>query len=178
MRRILALVLAPGALSIAISGCSSGMSSTVHPSSPAGRKPSPLFTLPNLRGGPAVSLAAHRGQPVILNFWAEWCDPCRGEMSVIAHCAATHPDIPVVGIDYQDDPGLAIAFAKSEGANYTLANDSRGTVTESDGAVAIPITVIVDALAVVDGGADAAGWVWPGEKGGPRWSHDDHELNP
>jgi hypothetical protein len=48
MRHILALVLALGALSIAISGCSSGMSSTVHPSSPAGRKPLPLFTLPNL----------------------------------------------------------------------------------------------------------------------------------
>jgi thiol-disulfide isomerase/thioredoxin len=145
MHRVRAASIAICLSAFVLAGCSAGMSSAVRPAPPAARKAAPLFTLPNLRGGPSVSLAAYRGRPVILNFWAEWCDPCRTEMPVLAQFAAGHPELPVIGIDESDDPGLGLQFAQLTGATYALANDSEGTVGYSYGAVALPITVVVDA---------------------------------
>jgi len=47
---------------------------------------------------PAVSAAALRGQPLLLNFWASWCAPCVRELPLIARFAAAHPDWQVLGL--------------------------------------------------------------------------------
>ena len=60
----------------------------------------PAFSLPGLEGGRAVTLAAYRGTPVIVNFFASWCPDCRQELAAVAAVAkGATGHVAVVGID-------------------------------------------------------------------------------
>jgi len=122
------------------------MSSSTQPTiTPTGGKPAPLFTVPNLYGGTAVSLAAYRGHPVVVNFWASWCGPCRSEMPALERFSAAHPGVTVLGIATLDQDGASRAFAKSVGATYTMGTNGDGTLLAKYGGLAMPTTAIVDA---------------------------------
>lgn len=56
----------------------------------------PLFSVTDLRGQ-SIDLAALHGTPVVLNFWASWCGPCKKEIPEFAKFAAENPDVMVVG---------------------------------------------------------------------------------
>src|SRR5438045_101382 len=58
----------------------------------------PAFELPAL-DGPKTSLATYRGKPLVVNFWATWCEPCKQEMPALQAEAVSHPDLVVLGID-------------------------------------------------------------------------------
>ena len=67
----------------------------------------PDFTLQTLDGA-RVSLSDYRGQPVVLNFWASWCNPCRDEFPLFRDELASHPGkFTVLGVDYKDIPSDA-----------------------------------------------------------------------
>lgn len=65
----------------------------------------PNFTLPQLQGD-AITLVDLRGQPVVLNFWATWCAPCRIEM----------PELQTVYQEYQDEELVILAINREEDA--------------------------------------------------------------
>jgi cytochrome c biogenesis protein CcmG/thiol:disulfide interchange protein DsbE len=67
--------------------------------------PAPEFSL-NTLVGQRTSLAAYRGHPVIVNFWATWCPPCRAEMPAISSVAKAHPDTIVLAVDVLEGPAL------------------------------------------------------------------------
>lgn len=54
-----------------------------------------IFFLESLEGE-WVRLSDYRGKPVLLNFWASWCPPCKEEMPAIIEFASSHPDIEVL----------------------------------------------------------------------------------
>src|SRR5690348_6192402 len=69
-----------------------------EPNRPELNRPAPQFELKTLDGA-TLSLNDQRGRPVILNFWATWCEPCKEEMPALQAAAARHPELRVLAID-------------------------------------------------------------------------------
>ena len=101
----------------------------------------PEWTLRDL-SGESLSLSDFRGQTVVLNFWAEWCGPCRMEIPAFSEFAEEHPDIPVFGIAVDGTPTELRRHAASLGITYpVLVADSR--VQNDYKVTTLPTTVIV-----------------------------------
>ena len=107
----------------------------------------PPFELSRLRGPGTVSLAEFKGTPVIVNFWASWCIPCRKEFPLFGDARAAYsPDeLAIVGITYRDRPDDARRFAREHDATWTLADGGDGdAVAREYGVRAMPQTFFVD----------------------------------
>jgi cytochrome c biogenesis protein CcmG/thiol:disulfide interchange protein DsbE len=103
--------------------------------------PAPALRLPGLDGG-QVDLAALRGRPVVVNFWASWCDPCVREFPLLRQAAAGHrPDrLTVVGVLSGDSPAAARPFLRRNHATWPIALDPNATTATAWGAVGLPHT--------------------------------------
>ena len=97
-----------------------------------------------------LSLAAYRGDVVVLNFWGSWCAPCRAEAPALGTLAKrlSASGVRFVGIDIRDEPQSALAFMQTFGVQYPSLNDPndeialqfRSTVPPA----AIPTTIVID----------------------------------
>lgn len=65
--------------------------------------------------GQSVTLAKWQGKPVLVNFWATWCPPCREEMPLLRQVAAKSPDVQFVGVAYDDLPQVQKYAAENPG---------------------------------------------------------------
>lgn len=73
----------------------------------------------NDQKGKAFPLAQFKGKPMILNFWATWCEPCRDEMPEISALASAHPEIVVLGLAI-DEAAAVHEFVESTPVSYPL----------------------------------------------------------
>lgn len=98
--------------------------------SPLVGEPAPDFDLPALDdAAPPVGLAARRGQPVLINFWASWCVPCRQEMPALEALHQRYSScVSFVGIDHLDERGPAAELVSETGVTYPSGFDPSGTV--------------------------------------------------
>lgn len=102
----------------------------------------PEVTLPCLGGGPGVDLAALRG-PLVVNLWAQWCDPCREELPYFARLHRSGVD--VLGVDFQDaQPGAALALAERAGVTYPSVADVDGVLEAPLRVPGMPTTALLD----------------------------------
>ena len=109
--------------------------------------PAPNFTLPRLDRSGELSLASLRGQGVVLNFWASWCDPCEEEAPVLEAAWRKYRSrgLVVVGVDHNDFKGDARRFARKNGMTYPLVHDGRGELLENGYAgTGVPETYFVN----------------------------------
>jgi thiol-disulfide isomerase/thioredoxin len=102
----------------------------------------PELSLPCLGGGPDVELSSLRG-PLVVNMWAQWCEPCRRELPYFARL---HEEVvDVLGVDFEDaQPAAALALAERAGVTYPLVADVDGKVRAPLRLSAIPTTVFID----------------------------------
>ncbi|MBN1204508.1 MAG: redoxin domain-containing protein [Myxococcaceae bacterium] len=115
-------------------------------------KPAPSFTLRALDSGKAVSLEQFRGRPVVINFWASWCGPCRMEHPVLEWGAREFGgQAQFLGIVFEDTEDNARQFLQQLGASFPQLIDPRSRVSVDYGVAGVPETYFVDANGVILG---------------------------
>jgi peroxiredoxin len=123
------------------------------PSTDIGRA-APDFLLETPDGG-QLRFSDLRGKPVLVNFWASWCAPCRQEIPEIVRAYAAHKadGLVVVVVDLQEPDAAVREFASEFGMTFPIAIDRTGSVGQSwriGGPVkGIPSSYFVDADGIV-----------------------------
>lgn len=121
---------------------------------PAARvnEPAPAISGATL-SGETLDLAALRGRPVLVNFWASWCGPCRDEFPLFAdELAGRAADgFAIVGVLYKDDASLAAGFIDEFGATWPTVVDEDGSIAAAYNVVAPPQSYFIDGEGVLRG---------------------------
>ena len=106
----------------------------------------PDFSLSTVGGG-TLSSSELRGTPVVINFWASWCDPCNQEAPDLEATWKQYraKGVRVVGVDYEDQPADAQAFVSKYGISYPSVVDRGGQLATAFGVRGVPETFFIDA---------------------------------
>jgi cytochrome c biogenesis protein CcmG/thiol:disulfide interchange protein DsbE len=119
-------------------------------SPPTPGQPAPPFDLTTL-DGKAVNLESFRGKPLVVNFFASWCDPCREEMPLINELAAqgARRGYNVFGIAVEDTRAAAAEFAQEAKLLFPVALDLNSRVKRGYRIFGPPATFFIDGEGVI-----------------------------
>lgn len=121
--------------------------------SPAARvgRVAPNFRL-SAPSGDTIELTEFRGRYVLVNFWATWCGPCRGETPDLQKFFSEHAvnGFSIIGVNQQESAELAADFAANFEVTYSIALDLTGVVsTAYQVSTGLPITFLLDPEGVI-----------------------------
>jgi len=96
--------------------------------------------------GSNLRLSEHRGQVVMINFWATWCGPCRQEMPRLDEIFARYEPagFTLLGVNIDEDSARAQRLADELGVTFPLLFDNEQSVSRLYDVQAMPMTVMVD----------------------------------
>ena len=138
---VVALCVAGSLAGIALASSASGQAA--RPADVA----APTFSLPVLgHSGRQVTLGGYQGKPLIVNFFASWCGPCKQETPLLARFYRSEQGrVALVGLDENDVVGNAMSFTHAEGVTYPVGWDPQLSAASAYGVAALPQTFFLDA---------------------------------
>jgi thiol-disulfide isomerase/thioredoxin len=142
---VVAIVVGAGAVTAGLLLAAPGAEVGASESAPAAeRRPAPelegTWLVP-----PPVRLADLRGTAVVINFWASWCVPCRKEAPELARFdRQMRGHARLVGVDFQDAKGDALAFVREFGWRFPNVRDPQGKLGSRYRLVGLPTTYVLD----------------------------------
>lgn len=119
----------------------------IRPVAPTVGSLAPDFELTDAQGNP-VRLSDHRGQPVLLNFWATWCGPCRLEMPAIQERYEAH-ELTVFAINFDESADQVRQFGEELGLTFPLLLDPGGVIQQLYRVRGYPTSMFLDEEGIV-----------------------------
>jgi len=109
--------------------------------------PAPAFQLAG-RGGKTIDLAQYKGQVVMINFWATWCDPCRKEMPLLEDIYKKYKPMgfTLIGVNVEPKTGDPEGWLSKlpKPVTFPVAFDVDSKVSKLYKVVGMPTTVFID----------------------------------
>ena len=111
----------------------------------------PDFTLVDIRDDEQVSLSQFNGQPVMLNFWATWCPPCRKEMPLLQNAYEEHQGdgLIILTIAVSDKANNVLDFSDQHDLTFPLLIDTKDQVAVQYKVLGIPTSYFIDSDGVI-----------------------------
>jgi thiol-disulfide isomerase/thioredoxin len=108
------------------------------------QRATPALVLSTPEGAP-WRLVDQRGRPLLLNFWASWCEPCRTEMPALEGVQARHADagLTVLAVNVREHPGTVQRFIQSTGLSLPVLRDADGSAAKACGVRIYPSTLAI-----------------------------------
>lgn len=102
--------------------------------------------------GEETRLSDFRGQPVVLNFWATWCGPCRKEMPQFIAAYEAHRDegLVVIGLNLQESESIIRPFTDDFGIDFPVLIDRDGEVGDDYRLLGLPATYFIGRDGVIE----------------------------
>jgi thiol-disulfide isomerase/thioredoxin len=146
MRRALLAVAVLAVAGVVAAGLLSARDSgPAQPSAGAGSGPRLELSGVDPITGEDVELAQFAGKPVVVNFWASWCPGCYAEAEALKRFAEKHPEVAVVGINFQDARAGARDFYRQFGWTWPSIADPSGELGARLRLQGMPTTIFLDA---------------------------------
>ncbi len=103
------------------------------------------FTLELFEGG-SFQLDAHKGKPILINFWASWCIPCKQEIPILnrTYNVYRHQGISFLAIAVDDTQENIDKFIKKHGLDLPAGIDLSGEIKDAYGVYGVPTTLFID----------------------------------
>jgi cytochrome c biogenesis protein CcmG/thiol:disulfide interchange protein DsbE len=145
---VVAIVAAAALVGLLVYGVASRQQDRTLDSAVAhGKRPAaPARSLPVLGAPGDRSLAQLRGKPVLVNFWASWCEPCKAEAPLLEQAQHRLGRVggTVLGVTYEDTTSDSLRFVRRFGLSYPNVRDIGGKLARAYGTTGLPETFLVD----------------------------------
>ena len=143
--RYVAVAVALWGLFMLVYRYADGQAETLPPVAVERRGAATDFTAASFAGG-TLTLSAFRGRPVVMNFWASWCGPCRAEARMLEQVYEAYRDRDVLflGVNIQDSEAGARSFLRSFNVTYPNVYNVPSAVPNGYAVVGLPTTVFID----------------------------------